>query len=441
MGITGSGKSSFIARCTGDTSGVGHGLASCKLYHPTIYVRKSGHLTTRAVTKEVCYGTLIYKGHTVRLIDTPGFDDDKSDDSDILKEIACWLSIAYSQDPPLLLSGIVYLHSINNVRMKGSDQNNLNMFKALCGKQSLSCVVLATTMWSKVDETTGNDRQGKLSESYWKSMVEQGSLIRRHDDTQESALRIIDQIIAQHSRITLSIQEQLVTEGKSVEDTDAGRELRSKVIEEQKKTTQRLQRAEEDLQDALRQHDEEAAKELRERQKKYEAQIESKNAELESMKVKHEELMAQKMADWQKADEEREVRRLDSEKKFAEVLAGIDAAHKHQEELVKHGSPPPYEVAALTAELEMLKMEAKQRQQDLESNQYEEQRRIQIQQFEDSQKLQMAQTREQQAEAKHREYVDQQRYETNLRQAKKGVNFGAVGAAAGIAAITVCTVM
>lgn len=404
-------------------------------------MRESGHLLIGAVTKQVCYGTLTYKGHTVRLIDTPGFDDDKSDDSDILKEIACWLSIAYNQDPPLLLSGIVYLHPINNVRMKGSDQNNLKMFKALCGKQNLSCVVLATTMWSKIDEATANDRKSKLSESYWKSMVEQGSLIRRHDDTRESALKIVDKIIAQHSRITLSIQEQLVTEGLSVEDTDAGRELRGKVIEEQKKTAQRLQRAETDLKDALRQHDEEAAKELRERQRKYEIQIENKNTELESMKVKHEELMAQKMAEWQKADQEREARRMDSEKKFAEVLASIDAAKKQQEELARNTNPPSYEVAALTTEIEMLKWEAKQRKQDMDTHRYEEQKRLQIQQFEDSQKFQMAQAREQQAQGKYQEYVDQQRYEMNLHEAKKGVKFSAVGAVAGVAAITLCTIM
>ncbi|PSN75146.1 hypothetical protein BS50DRAFT_480247, partial [Corynespora cassiicola Philippines] len=421
MGITGSGKSSFIARCTGDTSGVGHGLAS--------------------FTKQVSYGTLKYKGHTMRLVDTPGFDDDKSDDSDILKEIAFWLSIAYSQDPPLLLSGVVYLHPINNVRMKGSDQNNLKMFKALCGKSSLSCVVLATTMWSKTEDIVGNDRQSKLSDSHWKSMVEQGSLVTRHDDTQDSALKIIDHIIAQKSRITLSIQEQLVTEGKSVEDTDAGQELKSKVIEEQKKTNQRLQRTAEDLQEALREHDGRTAEELRERQKKYEAEIEAKNAELENMRIKHEELMAQKKAEWQKADEEREARRLASEKKFAELLAGINEAHKQREELEKSPKPPSYEVAALNAEIEMLKMEAKQRSRDLEAHRFEEQKRLQIEQFENAQKFQLAQSREQQAQALVQREIDKQRYETNLRETRKGANWGAVGAVAGVAAITLCNVM
>jgi len=56
-----------------------------------------------------------YKGHTVRLVDTPGFDDSRRefDDAQIFNQIAGWLMLASKHKSPLTLSGIIYLHPIN----------------------------------------------------------------------------------------------------------------------------------------------------------------------------------------------------------------------------------------------------------------------------------------------------------------------------------------
>ena len=85
--------------------------------------------------------------------------------------------------------------------MRGSTRNNPNMFKAMWGDEPLSCLVLATTMWGKIQEFEGQRRQEELSNNHWSHMVRNGSTVVRHDDARDSALRIIDHIISQRTRV------------------------------------------------------------------------------------------------------------------------------------------------------------------------------------------------------------------------------------------------
>jgi hypothetical protein len=82
---------------------------------------------------------------TVHLIDAPGFDDTFRSDSDVLKDLAYWLSISY-KEKHIKLTGLVYLHRITGVRMTGNAYKNLRTFKKMCANQSMSSVELATTM-------------------------------------------------------------------------------------------------------------------------------------------------------------------------------------------------------------------------------------------------------------------------------------------------------
>lgn len=87
MGVTGAGKSSFVQLYVDDDVDVGHGLESCELLsdfcHPNR--TKVGYLGT------VNVGIYVYRdqhGHAVYLVDTPGFNDAKKTDAEILKEIS-----------------------------------------------------------------------------------------------------------------------------------------------------------------------------------------------------------------------------------------------------------------------------------------------------------------------------------------------------------------
>ena len=65
----------FINIATGVDAGIGHGLESC--------------------TSEIGIIKMSLPGSNVVFVDTPGFDDTKRSDSDILKMISDWLEITY----------------------------------------------------------------------------------------------------------------------------------------------------------------------------------------------------------------------------------------------------------------------------------------------------------------------------------------------------------
>jgi len=62
-----------------------------------------------------------------------------------------------------------------------------------------------------------------LTETLWAEMLENGS-----EDTQASAQGIIEEILAKNAVDALRIQLELVQEGRSIDETEAGRAARSK---------------------------------------------------------------------------------------------------------------------------------------------------------------------------------------------------------------------
>lgn len=65
------------------------------------------------------------KDTTVWLVDTPGFDDAHLSDTDVLREIATWLSNSYKDTAKL--HGIIYLHRITDNKLGGSAMRNLHV--------------------------------------------------------------------------------------------------------------------------------------------------------------------------------------------------------------------------------------------------------------------------------------------------------------------------
>lgn len=203
MGITGSGKSTFISYFAEDVI-IGHGLEAC----------------TSSVNIYEC----AYDSKTkLFFVDTPSFDDTYKDDPDILHEIANWLAVAYANN--IKLTGIIYLHRIQDVRMGGAAMKNLHMFKKLCGDGALASVVLATTWWDGVTVAIGEERERELAtgEAFWAGMIKKGSRLFRQDNGIQSARQIIDNLVNRRQPVILKIQEELVTEGKTLGQTEAGR--------------------------------------------------------------------------------------------------------------------------------------------------------------------------------------------------------------------------
>ena len=114
---------------------------------------------------------------------------------------------SYSADTKL--GGLIYLHDISLPRMKGTALRNLEVFKKLCGDRALRSVVLGTTKWTELESrSVGEDRLKKLRDNYWLEMIERGSFVHDFDDTQQSAWKVVDSVLA-YDVITLYVTRLL----------------------------------------------------------------------------------------------------------------------------------------------------------------------------------------------------------------------------------------
>lgn len=233
------------------------------------------------------------------LIDTPGFDDTARNDTDVLRDIADWLTKAYEKR--IDLRGVIYLHRITDPRMQGSAMKNLFMFKKLCGPEGLKNVILATTMWENVSKEDGNRREAELRDTpdYWKTMIDKyGSHMVRHRNGSESAKRIIESLLELMQPITYAIQNEMVNQGKDLDQTSAGKELWSIKVEERERFEKQLADLERDMAEAREIQDKESQEQIRMLQEEKNREIANLQLQQEKMQIsldrlhkeKHEEL-------------------------------------------------------------------------------------------------------------------------------------------------------
>ncbi|KAI1498125.1 P-loop containing nucleoside triphosphate hydrolase protein [Biscogniauxia marginata] len=208
MGMTGSGKTTFISKVTGRSDlEIGHSLTSC--------------------TRDIQVVKTTIKGRVVRFVDTPGFSDTTLSDSEVLELIADYLATAYKNE--LKLSGIIYLHPISDTRVTHHATKNLKMFQELTGKDNLKNVVLATSMWDKVEEAQGLAREQELKDQFWKIMIAYKAKAVRYGGTPESAQQIA-QMIMENAPFYLQLQEEMSDGNMALKDTSAGREVMAEII-------------------------------------------------------------------------------------------------------------------------------------------------------------------------------------------------------------------
>lgn len=231
---------------------------------------------------------------TVYLIDTPGFDDINKSDTDVLKEIAAWLSDSYRHN--IRLHGIIYLHRIIDTRMQGSAKRNLIMFKQLCGQDALKRVILVTSMWDKIpsEEATKREKELKETPEFWGWMLQKGSSCYRHNNTLASAQRIVHELAGHHAPIATEIQKQLVDEARTLDKTSAGQELESDLIKEREKWTKKRQEIERQMQEAMEQRDRESQEALLEERDRYTRMIKKAESNTEALRSSMEKLIAQR---------------------------------------------------------------------------------------------------------------------------------------------------
>ncbi|KAI0451119.1 hypothetical protein F5B21DRAFT_488242 [Xylaria acuta] len=225
MGMTGSGKSSFIADCTGrEDAKIGHDLESCT--------------NSIAIFREELQGRDVY------LIDTPGFDDTNREDVEVLTAVAHYLAVSYANN--VSVNGIIYLHRISDTRIGSSTRRNLEMMRALCGEDAFENVAVVTTMWgsdqSEIELAKQRSREQELRDIYLCDMIRKGSQIVRHDrcktlsERRTSAKDILARAIElwKDTQVTLQIQHEMVDLNMTLKETSAGKVLERFILEHQK---------------------------------------------------------------------------------------------------------------------------------------------------------------------------------------------------------------
>ncbi|KAH8879930.1 hypothetical protein GQ53DRAFT_704915, partial [Thozetella sp. PMI_491] len=229
MGLAGSGKSTFISQVTGQDVGVGHGLQSC--------------------TQSLSFHCVELNGKLVYLVDTPGFNDTSRHDVGILQELAFFLARTYERGVPF--GGIICLHRISDNRMSGSAVKNFALLQKICGRRAASRVVLATCLWDNV-QVTKEDMQAALerekelarTRKFFGALLEDGSSMTRWTGDQNSALDIVQDLVAAHAEegpASLPLQRELVDEKKELYQTSAGRFMLENFTKLAQKSRQELQ--------------------------------------------------------------------------------------------------------------------------------------------------------------------------------------------------------
>jgi len=139
------------------------------------------------------------------------------------------------------------------------------MFRELCGPEALENCVIGLSMWDEVGEEIRSARFQELctKEIFFKPAIDDGALALPYKSTNKSALELLQHLVKKQPK-TLLIQHELVEERKLLRDTRAGIALLGDLAEKQRKQQEQLLEMRRELEEAIRQNNEEDIKELKE---------------------------------------------------------------------------------------------------------------------------------------------------------------------------------
>ena len=236
---------------------------------------------TYAGTQDISASTVQVSGEVVTLIDTPGFDDTERSDADILESISVYLLETYARK--ILLTGIILLQPITGNRVKGSEKRRLRLFEKILGEAAFSHVVIATTMWSELNNNVdGESRVTERMSDYWGDLLRGGAMVAEHDNTREGAIGIIELLVGKGT-VTLRMQEELEESDGRVMGTAAGQQLVYDLGDDRKKLLAMIERLRRQLQ-GEKEMREELEEEIREGQAEYEG-LEEQELQIKNKRV------------------------------------------------------------------------------------------------------------------------------------------------------------
>ncbi|PPR04313.1 hypothetical protein CVT24_013386 [Panaeolus cyanescens] len=216
MGVTGSGKSTFV-EC------IGNGR----------HLRISKNQLD-GVTQEL----LVYRlnnvfrvgGDPVYLMDTPGFADDKFPESKVLRLVQTF--------------------------MKENRSKTLDIFKALTGLTTERNITIVTTMWDQIwnqkQQEMANQRLQDLQNDTWQSLVEDGTTVVKFENNHASAIEALRKCMDSFTNKHF-VLERMLWDNVTIRNTTAGSLLYNNLLERRIELQQRLQCIEEELNNSSQQ--------------------------------------------------------------------------------------------------------------------------------------------------------------------------------------------
>jgi hypothetical protein len=174
-------------------------------------------------TQDVGEFETIIDGRVVKFIDTPGFNDSRRTDSEILEVIGTYLREAHAKE--IYLTAVIYLQWIHETRMRGSAIKNLRVLKLLCGKEYYGNIVLVTAGWTTPPRAihVNFETQLRTQDKFWGEFIKIGATFQRHTVGRESALEIVKHALGKTPSV-LQFQRELAKVG-IIGKTTAGEQL------------------------------------------------------------------------------------------------------------------------------------------------------------------------------------------------------------------------
>jgi len=305
-------------------------------------------------------------GQEYILIDTPGFNDTKRSDRDILHHIVEYLSEQYHENK--LLSGIIYLHPITATRMSGTAMTQLKVFKELCGHKSFGNVLIGTTGWDEnVDQSVAKSKEEMLCDpfdGYLGELMEAGAKYVRVSRDYEKCLALLDGFVSKESR-ALKVQEDMAGPNASFETSDVAKalapELAQLEAEHAKKLREEEQQAAAEQYRAYIRHQKAEAKRAR--------AVEAENTRMREAKRREQEILERKA---RRQEEKRQER--------IRVVERERAIEKERQERIAADVAAEEERKAEEARLQAAKLEKEKR--DRERKEEEQRKKLEAQEAE-----------------------------------------------------------
>ncbi|PUU80651.1 hypothetical protein B9Z19DRAFT_1078933 [Tuber borchii] len=171
-----------------------------------------------SVTREVGVYKTTLDGQEMLLVDTPGFEDNKTSNLEILQKI-CEYILQMANNPACVIHGAVYVHNVATSRWLAGDERTWAILKALCGDSAMGNVVVATTRWPADHQEEDYEKLEKRNlEDYWGGILDTVRLTKNDVQNSRSVIRML---LGVRPRIFQAQWE--LSNGNTPSDTSAGR--------------------------------------------------------------------------------------------------------------------------------------------------------------------------------------------------------------------------